>query len=204
MRISKAKQSIIETAQELIEQGGYSNLNINEVAYTAKVSVGTLYYHFPKGKIDILTEILSRKTEEYAKEFNQTIGIETFQENDLNMDDALRWIFNKVIELRRNDRQFLTAIQGEMFSNPDEYTELVKRYRGTDGITQTMDILSEVMTKKMDTSPSDLNRMEDKLERVQKIIGLLMTYQIIFPGYFGDDEEFIDQALKIFYEIMRP
>lgn len=204
MRISKAKQSIIETAQELIEQGGYSNLNINEVAYTAKVSVGTLYYHFPKGKIDILTEILSRKTEEYAKEFNQTIGIETFQENDMNMDEALRWIFNKVIELRRNDRQFLTAIQGEMFSNPDEYTELVKRYRGTDGITQTMDILSEVMTKKMDTSPSDLNRMEDKLERVQKIIGLLMTYQIIFPGYFGDDEEFIDQALKIFYEIMRP
>ena len=204
MRISKAKQSIIETAQELIEQGGYSNLNINEVAYTAKVSVGTLYYHFPKGKIDILTEILSRKTEEYAKEFNQTIGIETFQENDLNMDDALRWIFNKVIELRKNDRQFLTAIQGEMFSNPDEYTELVKRYRGTDGITQTMDILSEVMTKKMDTSPSDLNRMEDKLERVQKIIGLLMTYQIVFPGYFGDDEEFIDQALKIFYEIMRP
>ena len=203
MRISKAKQSIIETAQELIEQGGYSNLNINEVAYTAKVSVGTLYYHFPKGKIDILTEILSRKTEEYAKEFNQTIGIETFQEKDMNMDDALRWIFNRVIELRRNDRQFLTAIQGEMFSNPDEYTELVKRYRGTDGITQTMDILSEVMTKKMDSSSSDLNRMEDKLERVQKIIGLLMTYQIVFPGYFGDDEEFIDQALKIFYEIMR-
>ncbi|MFX1606804.1 MAG: TetR/AcrR family transcriptional regulator, partial [Promethearchaeota archaeon] len=156
MRKSKARQTIVETAQKLIEKKGYSNLNVNEVAYVAKVSVGTLYYHFPNGKIDILTEIMSQKTAGNVEMFNQELGVEKLLEKGMSLEDTLRWIFKKVIELRRADRQFLSAIQSEMFANPDDYMELVKKYQGTDGLRQAIGILAEVMMKAAETEAKSL------------------------------------------------
>jgi AcrR family transcriptional regulator len=203
MRKSKAKQAIVETTQKLVEKKGYSDLNVNEVAYVAKVSVGTLYYHFPKGKVDILAEIMSRQTEGFAKEFNRQMGVEKLLEKGMSLDDTLRWIFKKVIELRRADRHFLSAIQSEMLSNPDDFIEFTKKYQSTEGLQQAMGILSEVMMKATKSETDSLSKAEDKLDRIQKVVGLLMTYQIVFPGYCGDDDDFIDLALKIFFEIMK-
>ncbi len=203
MRKSKAKQSIVETAKKLIEKKGYSNLNMNEVAYVAKVSVGTLYYHFPKGKVDILAEIHSQKTAGNVEKFIQELGVEKLLEKGMSTEDTLRWVFKKVIELRRMDRQFLSAIQSEMFSNPDDFMELTKKYVSTDGLRQAMGVLSEVMMKGAETEAKKLAEMGEKQDRIQRVVGVLMTYQIIFPGYFGNDDEFVDLALKIFLEILK-
>ncbi len=203
MRKSKAKLSIVKTAQKLIEQKGYSNLNMNEVAYLAKVSVGTLYYHFPNGKVDILAEIMSQKTEEFVEDFHQQVGVENILEKDMSIQDTLRWIFKKVIELRRPDRRFLAAIQSELFANPDEYMELVKKYQSTKGLQQAMTILSEVMMKTGQVEIDRLDEAGDKQDRIQRIVGLLITFQIIFPGYFGNDDDFINLALNLFFEILR-
>lgn len=203
MRRSKAKQSIVKTAQKLIEKKGYTDLNVNEVAYVAKVSVGTLYYHFPKGKVDILTEIMSLKTVEFVEEFNRQLGVEKLLERGMGLDDTLRWIFKKVIELRRTDRQFLSAIQSEMFSNPDDFIELTKKYQSTDGLQQSIGILSEVMKKSAKPGTVKLNKIGDKMEKMQRVVGVLMMNQIIFPGYFGNDDEFVELALKIFFEILK-
>jgi AcrR family transcriptional regulator len=202
MRKSKAKQTIVETARKLIEKKGYSNVNVNEVAYVAKVSVGTLYYHFPNGKIDILSEIMSQRTTGFVDEFNRQVGVDKVLEEGVSLQDALRWVFRKVIELRRPDRQFLAAIQSEMFSNPDDYLVFVKKYQSTDGLQQAMSILSEFVMKAGKSRKDRLSKVEDKLERIQRVIGLMMTYQIMFPGYFGDDDEFIDLSLRIFFDIL--
>ncbi|MHA2163470.1 MAG: TetR family transcriptional regulator [Candidatus Thorarchaeota archaeon] len=203
MRKSKAKQSIIKTAQKLIEKKGYSDLNVNEVAYVAKVSVGTLYYHFPKGKVDILAEIMSQKTERFVEDFNRQLGVENLLEKGMSLDDTLRWIFKKVIELRRPDRQFLSAIQSELLSNPDEFEELAKKYQSTDGLQQAMGVLSEIMMKAAKSEKENLGKVGDKIERIQRLVGLLMTYQIIFPGYFGQDDDFVDLAIRVFFEILK-
>jgi AcrR family transcriptional regulator len=203
MRKSKARESIIKTAQKLIEKKGYSDLNVNEVAYVAKVSVGTLYYHFPKGKVDLLAEIMSRKTEGFVEEFNRQLGVEKLLEKGMSLDDTLRWIFKKVIELRRPDRHFLSAIQSEMFSNPDDYMEFVRKYQSTDGLQQAMGILSDVLMKAAKPKTDSLGKAGEKLNRIQRAVGLLMTYQIIFPGNFGNDDEFVDLALRVFFEILK-
>jgi AcrR family transcriptional regulator len=203
MRKSKAKQGIIDTAQKLIKKKGYSSLNVTDIAYVAKVSVGTLYYHFPKGKIDILSEIMSQKLEGFVEEFNRQVGVEKVLEKEMSLDGTLRWFFKKVIELRRPDRQFLSAIQSEMLDNPSEYMAFIKKYQSTDGLQQAMGILSEAMMKAAKSSEIDLGILAEKQERIQRVVGLLMSYQIIFPGYFSDDDEFVDLALKIFFEILK-
>jgi AcrR family transcriptional regulator len=203
MRKSKAKQSIVETAQKLIGKKGYSDITVNEVAYVAKVSVGTLYYHFPNGKVDILAEIMSQKTEGFVEEFNRQMGVEKLLKKGMSLDDLLRWIFNKVIELRRTDRHFLSAIQSEMLSNPDDFIELTKKYQTTDGLQQAMGILSEVMMKTTKYETDSPGKIGDKMERVQRVVGLLIIYQIILPGYFGNDDDFVDLAVRIFFEILK-
>jgi len=203
MRKSKAKQTIVETAWKLIDKKGYSNLNVNEVAYVAKVSVGTLYYHFPNGKVDILAEIMSQKTAGNVDKFNEQLGVEKLLERGMSLEDSLRWIFKKVIEFRRPDRQFLSAIQSEMFSNPDDYMDLIKKYQGTEGLQQALGILSEVIMKASKPEAKSLGKMGDTQDRIQKVIGLMMIYQIIFPEYFGNDDEFVDLALRVFLEILK-
>jgi AcrR family transcriptional regulator len=202
MKKSKAKQSIVETAQKMIEKKGYFNLNINEVAYIAKASVGTLYYHFPKGKVDILAEIMSQKVEGFVEEFNRELGIEKVLEKSMSLEETLSWFFKKVIELRRTDRHFLTAIQSEMLADPEAYMEFVKKYQKTDGLQQAIGILSEVVMKTAKTQKNNLSRIVEKQETILRVVGLLMNYQIIFPDYFGDDDEFVDLALGIFFEIL--
>ncbi|MHA2313048.1 MAG: TetR/AcrR family transcriptional regulator [Candidatus Thorarchaeota archaeon] len=203
MRKSKAKQGIVNTAEKLIRKKGYATLNVTDIAYVAKVSVGTLYYHFPKGKVDILAEIMSQKVEGFVEEFNRQAGMEKVLEKGLSLDDTLRWFFRKVIELRRPDRHFLSAIQSEMLENPDEYMEFVTKYQDTDGLQQAMGVLSEALKKAAKSEAGGLKRVMERQEKIQRVVGLLMGYQIIFPGYFGDDEEFIELTLRIFYEILR-
>lgn len=202
MTKSKAKQSIIKTAQRIIEKKGYFNLNMNEVAYVAKVSVGTLYYHFPKGKVDILTEIMSQKIEGFVEQFHEEIGIENIIEKSKNLEETLRLIFKKIIEFRKTDRHFLAAIQSEMLADPDEYIEFVKKYQKTDGLQQAMGILSEAMKKTKKGNQENLKRVIEKQEIILRVVGLLMNYQIIFPSYFGDDDTFVNLALRIFFEIL--
>jgi len=204
MRESKAKQSIVKTAKKLIEKKGYSNLNVNDVAYVAKVSVGTLYYHFPKGKVDILAEIMSQKVEGYVGEFSQDIGIEEVLAMDMNLEDTIRWFFKKVIEFRRTDRPFLAALQGEMFSNPDDYMELVKKYQSTGGLQQAMGLLSQVVMEKAEKESVNLEKATNRQDTILRVVGLMMIYQIIFPGYFGTDDEFIDLAVELFLGILSP
>ncbi|MHA1952065.1 MAG: TetR/AcrR family transcriptional regulator [Candidatus Thorarchaeota archaeon] len=199
MRKSKAKQSIVKTAQKQIEKKGYFDLNVNEVAYVAKVSVGTLYYHFPKGKVDILAEIMSQKTATFVEEFSKQMK-EEITEKGMNLEDSLRLIFKKVIELRRQDRYFLSAIQSEMLASPDEYLAFVKKYQNTDGLQQAMGVLASIIST---SELSKLGKLADKQETVQRLVGILMTYQIIFPDYFGNDDDFVNLAVSMFFEIMK-
>ena len=62
----------------------------------------------------------------YVEVFNKETGIEEILAMDMNLEDTIRWFFKKIIEFRRTDRPFLAAIQSEMFSNPDDYMELLR------------------------------------------------------------------------------
>jgi hypothetical protein len=90
-----------------------------------------------------------------------------------------------------------------MFSNPDGYNEIVKKYQTTDGLQQAMGILSEVLMKAAKSEKGSLGKAGDNMNRIQRVVGLLMTYQIIFPDYFGNDDEFVDLALRIFFDILK-
>jgi hypothetical protein len=65
-----------------------------------------------------------------------------------------------------------------------------------------MGLLSEVLLKAAKSEKRDLRKIGESQEMIQRMVGLLLTYQIIFPDYFGKDDKFVDIALRIFYEIL--
>ena len=63
-----ARELIIQTAIKLVDINGYANTNIIEIAKKADISVGTLYYHFPRGKIDILLALIREISQDFKEE----------------------------------------------------------------------------------------------------------------------------------------
>jgi AcrR family transcriptional regulator len=80
MRESKAKKKILQMADEMLKRVGYADLNVNEIAHEARVSIGTLYYHFPEGKISILMEIRRRIAGEYKTRLSERLNTERIGE----------------------------------------------------------------------------------------------------------------------------
>ncbi|MFW9908197.1 MAG: hypothetical protein ACFFEF_06445 [Candidatus Thorarchaeota archaeon] len=66
-----------------------------------------------------------------------------------------------------------------------------------------MSILSDIMMKTAKPGTEELGKVKDRMDAIQRVVGLLMVYQVIFPGYFGSDDDFVDLALKVFYEMLR-
>lgn len=195
MRESKAKQRILETAQKSIREKGYSNLNVNDIAYLAKVSVGTLYYHFPKGKTSILVEILSQMQKEALE-----TGGGLLENKDLlhgNFDQIMKRIFQAVLQVRRKDKHLLAAVQTEMLGNLEEYQDVVESYESHDTMQHGWKLFVDLLTKLSLQFPDESINIKGHEKRVERVIGTLLTYQIMFPEYYGTDSEFVEMVLGI-------
>ena len=100
MRESKAKKKILQVADEMFKRVGYANLNVNEIAHEAKVSIGTLYYHFPEGKTSILMEIRGQIADRYEKKFAERLGSERLQETASLDEGVLQHRFGRYRRFR--------------------------------------------------------------------------------------------------------
>ena len=110
MRVSKAKQKILQVAETILPKVGYSGLNVNAVAEKAGVSIGTLYYHFPEGKISIIMEMRKQISSRYMNTLKEQIE-ERFADGVSSFDDGLDKLLDILIDLHRNDRMVIAAME---------------------------------------------------------------------------------------------
>ncbi|MFW9918025.1 MAG: TetR/AcrR family transcriptional regulator [Candidatus Thorarchaeota archaeon] len=195
MRTSKAKERILQTAEDAIREKGYANLNVNDIAYLAKVSIGTLYYHFPDGKISILTEILSRMQQNALESREILLGTDLMKGG--TFDEILGRLLSIVLQQRRKDRQLLAAVQSEMLADLSQYKEVVESYESHETMQQGWRIFVDFIDKISKQFPDDSISIKGYETRIERTLGTLMTYQIMFPNYLGTDEEFVRILLGI-------
>lgn len=190
MRKSEAKERILKTTEKTIRKKGYTNLNVNDIAYLAKVSIGTLYYHFPEGKTSILAELLSRMQQNAFKTSGSLLQSEELL-GGKTIDEILSKLLQALLDIRKNDRHFLAAVQIEMLADIDKYENVVESLESLDSMNQGWKMFVgfiDNLSKMFPDESIDIKGYEVMIERV---IGTLMTYQIMFPGYFGADNEFV-------------
>jgi len=202
MRKSKAKERILQTAEDAIREKGYSNLNVNDIAYLAKVSIGTLYYHFPNGKISMLAEILTRMQQRAFETTGHMLDSKDLTQGG-SFDEILGNLLMLVIQQRRKDRQLLAAVQIEMLAELDQYKDVVESFESHVMMQQGWRIFVEFIGNLSKKFPDQAINIEGHETQIERTIGTLMTYQIMFPNYLGNDMDFVRKLPSIIRVIIQ-
>jgi len=202
MRKSAAKRRILEVADNLIRERGYATLNVNEIAHQAKVSIGTLYYHFPKGKASILLETRANMADEFIADFEKELEKEGYLETSKDFKDGLRKFLLALLKLHRKNRQFLIAMEGEVLTNMETYLEAVENLDLDDLFLEETNASLHPIKELMERFPKESVSTKGKEKQVHKVIDILIHRHIYFGYNFGTDEEFTEMLTKIVYALL--
>jgi AcrR family transcriptional regulator len=202
MRKSAARRRILEVADKLIREKGYATLNVNEIAYQAKVSIGTLYYHFPKGKSSILLETRANMVDKFTADFEKELKKEEYLEASKDFEEGLRKFLFILLRLHRKDRQFLLAMESEILTNMETYLEAIKNADLDALFVEEINAALHPVKELMKRFPKESVSVEGKEKQVYKVIDTLIHRHIYFGYNFGTDEEFIDMLTKIVYTLL--
>ncbi|MFX0022464.1 MAG: TetR/AcrR family transcriptional regulator [Candidatus Hermodarchaeota archaeon] len=181
-KLSSAKEKIIAIAEELIESEGYVNVSARHIAKKANISVGTLYHHFPRGKMEIVLAI--------GEKYSEILGMSEFlADPDANPKVWLR----KNLELNQKKKAFITAMEIEAMSRPDEVEALIKeniekREETQKSLFKAYNMMEKFAGKKLSIERAQL---------MQKVLKAIMRRHIVFGNHFGSNDEFIDLFFKI-------
>jgi AcrR family transcriptional regulator len=196
MRESKAKKKILQVADEMFRQVGYSDLNVNEIAHGAGVSIGTLYYHFPDGKKSILMEIRSRISDHYEKVFAERLDPERLQ-GAMSLDEGLELLFETLIDVHRGERLILAAMEAEVLSNLASYTEVAESVAMEDLMESDARPVMGVLEALLGRFPGEGLALDGRGARVNKVIDVLVHRFVYVESMFGSEREFIEMMIRI-------
>lgn len=91
--MSKAKQKVLDKAEALFHQHGYSSISMRDIASALDMQKASLYYHAPQGKEQLYVEV----TERMFQRHNQ--GLKKAIKSGEDITDQLyriaRWIFSQ-------------------------------------------------------------------------------------------------------------
>ena len=185
------KDKILQIACQMIEDYGYNSLNINHLAEKAGVAIGTLYWHFKKGKISIVKELAKQEAQK-IKDFLKEVKIKP----DKPIVGFKPFIL-KYIEFHKKNKALLRAFEIENISNPEIAAEF-------DNITkieaeETTEFIENVLKK------TNINR-EDLSERIKLstlLLDDLVHKHVIFNNRYGSDEFLADLLISLFNIIMK-
>jgi hypothetical protein len=88
-----------------------------------------------------------------------------------------------------------------MLEDIDKYENVVESLESLDSMTQGWKMFVafiENLSKMFPSESIDIKGCETVIERM---IGTMMTYQIMLPGYFGPDDEFIENLVGMIRSI---
>ena len=113
-----AKERIIETSIQMFLKKPYNEITTNHIAKEAHVSIGTLYYHFKRGKPEIVREIIRREFMDFLDES---------QFSNLTKDNIpamLRNIIGKLIDQHKKNASLIYALGDAMYQDQEIFDEL--------------------------------------------------------------------------------
>ena len=112
-----AKDKIINTTVQMIQNKGYNKISTNHIAKKANVSIGTLYYHFKNGKPDIVKELLIRGYTEFLDETK----LENVNQD--NFPQFLKNFLERYIAQHQENKSLIIAIEMALLTNKNLFAD---------------------------------------------------------------------------------
>ena len=177
----ETKDKILKVAKELIVKNGYSAISSRRIAKESKISVGTLYHHFPNGKLSILYEIILSFGNDFIKNFD----ISKVGRLD-NPEVGKAYLF-KYLESHRKFAPLINGFEIEILTNKNAIKDLEKLMQCNE--KNRLDIFLKNLFLKF---YPNIKEPEKTFFIVGRICTSLIHTHIILDNFYGTDEEFID------------
>jgi len=202
MRKGTVKEKIMEIAIKMFNENGFSNTYVKEIAAKAKVSIGTLYYHFPQGKLSIFQEIGKESTTDYTpklKKYGYSI------ENDYDtITDALNDLILALVKIHSEERDFILAIQAEFFSKLEEYLKIKEDIAIKEQRYVQIELFLKPFRDLLKKFPKEGLVLDGKETQVFNVVDILIHHHTFINGTFGTEEEFVKMITKIVLALLKP
>ena len=179
------KNKILRVAEELIMENGYSAISVRRIVRDAKVSIGTLYHHFPKGKLSILYEISLSYGDKFIKSFDFS------KIEHLNAPEVVKDYLFKII---RQYRQFSPLIKGfeiELLTNKKVLKDLQDLRESNKNHFNIF--VSNLLVRFF----PNIKESEKTIFIIRRIFNNLIFTHVILENYYGTDEELVEILYKM-------
>jgi AcrR family transcriptional regulator len=196
MRESKARKRILQTADEMFSSVGYAGLNVNKIAHEAGVSIGTLYYHFPEGKLSLLMEVRRQRAEQYETSFKERFDSERLRETE-TLDEGLELLLRGLIEIHREQRLVLAAMDSEVLSNLASYDRVAESVAVGELMESDARAVTGVLQALLERHPGEGLSLDSRGARLSKVMDVLIHRFVYVEQMFGSESEFIDMMIRI-------
>jgi len=176
----ETKERILKAAKKLIVKNGYSAVSSRKIAKESKISVGTLFYHFPNGKLSILYEIILA----YGNKFIESFDIS--QVGELNNPEVGKAYLFKYLERHRQFAPLINGFEIEILTNKNALKDLEKMMQSEKNRLDTF--LKSIFLKFY----PNVKEPEKTFNIVGRICTSLIHTHVILDNFYGTDEEFVD------------
>ncbi|MHA1907979.1 MAG: TetR/AcrR family transcriptional regulator [Candidatus Thorarchaeota archaeon] len=186
-------ETIITSMTEIIREKGLHQASVRDVPERADLSIGTVYRYFPKGKVDIVREMMRRNIQ-------ATLDLDVPDELDQSGFMKI-WshMIDTAIEVRRSNL-FVEGLMAPLLSAGDEtyreftnmvlrfYNDLARKFKRVDQL--------------QDCSEAELFR---RIVAMLNILDRVTNIHVKFPLFADDRElaEYLLRVVKITFEVCR-
>ncbi|MDY0345287.1 MAG: TetR/AcrR family transcriptional regulator [Bacilli bacterium] len=122
---SNSKGRIIAAVEDLIATKGVKNFSLRDVAIKAKLSPGTIFYHYAT-KDELVFDVISRHIDGLKAEY--LLWLER-HENDLKPERFLEVVFHKGVKLFNRAKMHIFLINECLGGNETLRNKFIEKYR---------------------------------------------------------------------------
>jgi len=184
-KFSRNKQEkinkIYDTFFKLILKQGYHKTSTNNVAKSAKISIGTIYKYFPKGKEDIIRKYFEESMETFLDSQNLS------NMNEENIRDSLNHF---VLDLFKNHEEnkgynlaFRSAIQSDKILHNAHKEKILNIFKDkVQKLRKTNENLKQISEK----------RLVDVFIFLYNLVNAIIYHHLSVMELFDTDDKFVE------------
>ena len=179
-------KKIYEVFFKLVLEEGFHKASTNKIAKEAKISIGTLYHHFPEGKKEIIRKYFENSVE-------TSFNLEEFKKfNMSNIASVFRQFVLNILRNHKENKAYNIAFRSAILS--DESLAQAHKER-------VVEISTGIVKELQETSEFFKSREKQRLIRsfvfIYNIINAIIYHHIVFMDLFQNDEDLIDYVSNL-------
>ncbi len=185
------KKKIADSFYNLILNKDYNDISINDIRKKSGIALGTIYYHFPEGKLAIIKYILIKLTQD-------EINLENFLLIGTKADlKGLKSFIANLISVQKKYGSFYRGVMQTLITEPQFFKKIPK-------ISKEYYLTLIEKMQKESTQYKNLTKEEifKSISLIKNTLNAYISRHLYIEPIFDTDEELINFLAKLIQQFI--